>query len=447
MENKFDLLRKKYDTFIYRSFKVFKTDKDLVISYLFETVNLCKFEPTIEIPLSCIKKEDINEQFINYLAFNIGLVELLSYVKATCSKNIIIEAGYIDDEAVKWFKKLYYNGLGEFLYLNKIQVSEEDLFNIIVKASPIDFITTDYHGYGNLIPVGGGKDSNVTMELLKKYQNTPFVINPKNVHEECIMAAGYKNPTYVKRILDKNILKLNKEGFLNGHTPFSAIVAFISFLVAYLQNKKYIVLSNESSANESTIIGTTINHQYSKSYTFESDFNFYAAKYFKIDIKYFSLLRMLNESQISLLFSKYKKYHKVFKSCNVGSKNIPWVWCGECPKCLFVYSILSPYLEKEELYSIFNKDLFDDKSLLNTFLELLGYANRKPFECVGTYEEVRDAVSRTILNYKGPLPYLLEYYKKHYKIETHDFLHSLNKENFIPLEYQLVVEEELKKYV
>ena len=99
------------------------------------------------------------------------------------------------------------------------------------------------------------------------------------------------------------------------------------------------------------------------------------------------------------------------------------------------------------MYSIFNKDLFDDKSLLNTFLELLGYADRKPFECVGTYEEVRDAVSRTILNYKGPLPYLLEYYKKHYKIETHDFLHLLNKENFIPLEYQLVVEEELKKYV
>ena len=43
-----------------------------------------------------------------------------------------------------------------------------------------------------------------------------------------------------------------------------------------------------------------------------------------------------------------RNIHKIFKSCNVGSKSIPWNWCCDCPKCLFVYIILSPFLTKEE---------------------------------------------------------------------------------------------------
>ena len=39
-----------------------------------------------------------------------------------------------------------------------------------------------------------------------------------------------------------------------GYTFFHLIVAFSGLLVAYLNKKKYIVLSNEASANESTNI-------------------------------------------------------------------------------------------------------------------------------------------------------------------------------------------------
>jgi hypothetical protein len=67
---------------------------------------------------------------------------------------------------------------------------------------------------------------------------------------------------------------------LNGHTPFNALLAFLTYLVAYLGNKKYIVLSNESSANESNVRGLKVNHQYSKSFEFENDFNEYTKKYF-----------------------------------------------------------------------------------------------------------------------------------------------------------------------
>lgn len=36
----------------------------------------------------------------------------------------------------------------------------------------------------------------------------------------------------VHRTLDKRMLQLNKEGFLNGHTPFSALVAFSTVIAA-----------------------------------------------------------------------------------------------------------------------------------------------------------------------------------------------------------------------
>ena len=234
---------------------------------------------------------------------------------------------------------------------------------------------------------------------------------------------------------------MNNEGFLNGHTPFSSLVAFVSFLSAYINGRKYIVLSNEGSANEPTVLGTKINHQYSKTFEFESDFNEYTKKYFNIDIKYFSLLRCLSEFQIGMLFSQYKDYHSIFKSCNVGSKSIPWKWCCNCAKCLFVYIILSPFISKEDMINIFGEDMYENKELLDIFIELCGYSEKKPFECVGTYSEVRYAIS-LVISKNQQLPYLLEYYKEHFNLELeHDFKHDFNNENNIPEEFLNIVKK------
>ena len=120
----------------------------------------------------------------------------------------------------------------------------------------------------------------------------------------------------MERQIDKELLELNKKGFLNGHTPFSSLLAFLTYAVAYLLDIRYIALSNESSANESNVAGEKINHQYSKSYEFEQDFKDYCIKYLDKNIEYFSFLRPLNEVQIAALFSQYKKHHRNFKSCN-----------------------------------------------------------------------------------------------------------------------------------
>ncbi len=438
----FTTLRDKYKNFIYDSYSIEWEDDYCTFTFHFIIEDLVTFNPTIKMKKT---NNNIDMNILNNLVFHIGLIELISYYKCCCPKNIIIKAGYLDNDQINWFKKLYYYGLGEFMYVNNINCSMDDLMNITcVNNSNID-MTNNYNGQGNMIAIGGGKDSCVTINLLKGLDNTCFMINPKQPGIDTIKEAGYEDYINIERKIDSKLLELNKQGYLNGHTPFSSLVAFVSYASAYLNNKKYIVLSNESSANEPTVIGTKINHQYSKTYEFENDFNSYTTKYLKLNIKYFSLLRCLSEFQIGMLFSQYKNYHKIFKSCNVGSKTIPWTWCTDCPKCLFVYIILRPFLSKEEMIDIFGNDMLDNKDLLNTFIELIGYSETKPFECVGTYSEVRYACS-LVINKEDNLPYLLQYYKDNYPLELNrDYIHEFNNENNIPDEFISIVKKELER--
>ena len=445
-QDKFIEFRNKYKEFIYHSYHYDLID-DLEITYQFEIPGLCTFSPKLIIKQNIIKQTP-QKEYLEYLIFQIGLIECISYLKCTCSKNIIIKAGYIDEEQIRFLKKLYYNGLGELLYTNHITISEEDLFDIKCEGKRVQLPTIEYHGTGNLICVGGGKDSCVTLELLKNEKdNACFIINPKMPSLGCATVAGYNESNIYKatRILDEEIIKRNEEGFLNGHTPFSSLVAFISYLVAYLSGKKNIILSNEASANESTVLGTNINHQYSKTYEFESDFREYMNHVMHLDIQYFSLLRGLSEYNIAKLFSHYRIYHPVFKSCNLGSKEKDWVWCCNCSKCLFIYIILSPFLTKQERIQIFGQDLYNREDLLDTFKEILGYSDTKPFECVGTYEEARYAVSLAIQNKETG--YLLDYYKEHYPLELEkEKIEKYNEENHLGEYYNRIVKEELKYY-
>ncbi len=443
--DKYNELRNKYDTFIYDSYEIEELENTTKITYNFIVPSLTQYKPTLE-----VKKFKI-DSFTKNLIFHIGLVELVSYWKTTCSKNVIIKAGYINKEQIEFFKKLYFYGLGELFYTNGITPNYDDFINIKCELKEQNIEIPNYVGNGNLIPIGGGKDSNVTLEIMKSdfEDNLCFIINPKQVTLSCAQTAGYSNEKIVtvKRTIDKNLIELNKQGFINGHTPFSALVAFLSYFNAYITGKKYILLSNESSANESNVDGTKINHQYSKTYEFECDFNEYTKKYFKIDIKYFSLLRPLSEYQIAMLFSNYEKYHEIFKSCNVGSKKEPWHWCCSCPKCLFVYIILSPFLYKEKLIEIFGEDLFEKEDLLDIFIELTGYGKTKPFECVGTYEEVRYAITKTISKLDKQ-PYLLKYYKEHFELENlnKNLENKYNLENNLNPYFENLLKSELKKW-
>jgi len=436
-------LRNKYPLFVYEGAKVEKKEHSLDIEYSFYIEGLCKFKPTLSIEtdnLSIINAFD--SPLGKKLVFNMGLSEAVSYFKCVCPKKIDVKCGFLSKEDCAYWRHLWASGLGEFFYINGIEPGKEEDF-IEITSNPalkedasFDVAVTNK----NIIPVGGGKDSCVTAYLLRKFKNDNmfFTVNDQKARTDCVKAAGYSEGDIIKvhRTIDKSLLELNKQGFLNGHTPFSAVVAFISLFAAYLVGAENIVLSNEASANE----GNTengVNHQYSKSFDFEYDFNEYVKRNFTEKIHYFSLLRPFSELQIAKMFASRPEYRRVFRSCNRGSKQN--IWCESCPKCLFVYGMLSAFLSDGEMKEIFSSDMFEKEELIPDFRGLTGLDPVKPFECVGTAEEYRTALAMKILSLKREkreLPLLLKIFDDAFCCEDivreSTALSEYNRENLVP---------------
>ena len=448
----FEYLRKKYPNFIYHGYKITETENEINVRYHFETVGLENFYPEWYF----VKNKNSNKipnNLLDNLVFSLGMVELISYWKATCSPSVKVLSKGLTGEMVSWWKSLYFGGLGEFFYVNGIKTDIDSFMDITADGEVYEVNSTPLSLSGAIVPVGGGKDSAVTLEILNCEKETisPYVINGRGATELTCEVAGYsKDETIiVNRTIDKNLIGLNSKGYLNGHTPFSAIVAFSSIIAALLNSKKYVILSNESSANESTVLGENINHQFSKGEDFENSFIEYEEKYINSGVKYFSFLRPLSELQIAMLFAKYKKYHSVFKSCNVGSKKD--VWCCNCPKCLFVYIILSPFLTTDELIDIFGENLLDKKELLDTFKQLSGIVPNKPFECVGSRDEVVASLVEAVKKHKkekNSLPFLLDYFTTLNISSFKDisyFVNFYDRKHHLPAHYELMLKNELKE--
>lgn len=70
------------------------------------------------------------------MIFSLGMVELVSYWKITCSPEVIVEAGVLNDRQILWWKDLYFNGLGEFFYVNDIsEANAQDFMEIHCRPS------------------------------------------------------------------------------------------------------------------------------------------------------------------------------------------------------------------------------------------------------------------------------------------------------------------------
>ena len=427
---KYKNLRKRYSRFVYRGYSYKVRSGNLKIVFDF------RIEPNIYLkPKLFIKNVSVTRTFLvtknvlDNLIFHLGLMEIPSYWKCTCSKEIVIEAGYLNKEQIKWWRDLIIKGLGQFFYENKIDFKKPDFLKIIStsnKYTPVDLLLIRRKRY--LVPFREGKDSIVTLEKLKeqKKEINAFVVNPSRTTINALKVAGIQKPIIVERRIDPLLLKLNRQGYLNGHTPFTAVLSFLSVFCAALFDYRNIAFSNEKSADEGNVkyLGRIINHQYSKSSEFERKFQNYCQKYLAKNVRYFSFLRKYTDLEIAEMFSKYLKYFSVFLSCNEayktdsGRKKPLKKWCGKCSKCLFVYATLYPYLEKKQLLKIFGEDLFDastssaqeKKKLVATMKNLIGRGSHKPFECVGTYKESRLAFKLSLEKAKKEkIPYLLRF--------------------------------------
>ena len=438
-------LRKEYSFFEYQSYSFSFINGNLVAEFCFSLSGKVSFKPTITIPSRDFYLVNLDKTGLDNFVFHIGMVELISYWKAACSPRVIIKPHKLNQDQISWWKKLYFNGLGEFFYLNGIETDQDVFMSISSQGVEMGVSTTKLDDNKVVIPIGGGKDSVVTLELLKNkgIKVIPMIVNPREASIRTIETAGFNEnqSVIVQRKIDGKLLELNSQGFLNGHTPFSALLAFTGVLSCINAGVSNIALSNESSANESTVPGSKINHQYSKSFEFEDDFNQYVKKYLNPNINYFSFLRPVNELQIAKLFSGFPQHFNGFRSCNVGSSTDSW--CGMCPKCLFTFIILSPFVEVAVLQNIFGKDMLNDPTLEDIFKELAGIADIKPFECVGTPDEVMAALAKYSINNFNDVVLLKNIDLKSKIKEFHRMISEYNTEHLLSKRFESILKNEL----
>lgn len=382
------------DSFVFDSYSIDETGKTLFFRYVNGTN---KFEERIILPLAIERREDA---ILDGILFNLHLALGISYWKADCSKTIEIKSGSLSQQQAAFWDTIYTKGLGEFYFRNKI-----DFRNLV----HFPFAGTPSFGpYESKLPdkqlvgIGGGKDSVVVWELLKsqKKETTGLLIKTQHAYQAVDELVEKMNiPVLtIERFIDSGFINNAKNHHYNGHVPISMIYAWIGVLAAYISGYRAFVVANEKSADQGNteLFGMQINHQWSKTKEFEELFQNYLHENISPHLDYYSPIRHLTELEIVAECVMHPAYLPLITSCNrnfsITKQLQSKKWCGECPKCAFAFILFAAYLPKDQVVSLFGKDMFEDPSLTGLFKDLQGRGGLKPFECVGTFEEVREAM-------------------------------------------------------
>ncbi len=322
----------------------------------------------------------------------------VSYYKTSLANNIEFAQQKPNQQQANWLTQTWQSGLAELAYKNQLPWLDYIDFSFVENTAESAALNLQPR---SLVAIGGGKDSLVTIEQLK-VQNEDFClfqVGQSTFIESVAIKTGVPL-IQIKRQLDSRLQAANEQGAFNGHVPITAINSCVAVITALIADFDSVVFSNERSAefgNVTDTQGRSINHQYSKSLAFEQAWQTIIKENITPNLDCFSLLRPFSELHIVKKFAEYEQYFASFSSCNrnfhlAGSQNKQHHWCGQCPKCAFVFLCLAPFISKQSLLKIFGQDLLANEQLHGLFAELLGLEGQKPFECVGEPAECREAL-------------------------------------------------------
>lgn len=325
------------------------------------------------------------------------LVAGVSYYKAAVPGQVQIDGYDIDADTAALVETIYQHGLGEFAYRNGLDLRGRFKLPVAGQAQAAPALQL---GERALVAIGGGKDSLVSIEALRRLgvEQTVTWIGGSQLIRACAERTGLPMLN-LGRQLAPELFELNRQGAWNGHIPVTAVNSAIMVFAALVTGAGQVVFSNERSASYGSQIPGTgeVNHQWSKGWAFEQAFGEYVEKHVAADLHYYSLLRPLSELAVARQFAKGDHYDAHFSSCNrnfhiLGERPVNR-WCGICPKCHFVFLALAPFMPKTRLVRIFGRNLLDDAEQAGGFDALLEFQDHKPFECVGEGKESRAAMA------------------------------------------------------
>ncbi len=408
---------KTYDRFIFESYRLDAEKRTIHLNYSFDSAVV--FQEVLTLPASLDLSTDNPD--LEAALFSLHLAGGASYYKLYSPPRMEVKSGQLTQSQADFWNKLYTLGLGEFFYVNKIDYRGLINFPVTASEHPRRLVPAAQARSRALVPYGGGKDSIVTSQLLASAgtDQTLFRLRPSALITN--LAHTAKLPLLeVERSIAPELFELTGPDSYNGHVPITSFISFLTVVVSLLGGFDRIFFSNERSSSYGNVeyLGMTVNHQWSKSLEFEKMLTDYLAKYVTASVKYLNLLRPLSELQIAKLFSKYPQYFSQATSCNRNwrlnqADSNHGLWCGECPKCAFSFALLAGFLEPETVIKMFGKNLFEDPSLIELYQRLWGSLSFKPFECVGTPEEVQAAfyLASKFKEYEKTVA--MQYFKQH----------------------------------
>ncbi len=356
------------------------------------------FSETITFPGAPFAFDSTRADAVQAALRTLHLIAGVSYYKAAVPDAIVIDSYSIDAETAAFMARIYENGLGEFAYRNGLHLRGKIKFpcknESFGQAPPVGLRR---HA---LVAIGGGKDSLVSIEALRRLgvEQTVCWIGSAPLIRSCAEHTGLPLLN-ISRQLAPELFAMNRQGALNGHIPVTAVNSAILTLAALLAGADQVVFSNERSASYGSLIEGTgeVNHQWSKGWDFERDFHAHVKTHIAADLNYYSLLRPFSELAVARQFAKSDFYDAHFSSCNrnfhILGERPTERWCGVCPKCHFVFLALAPFMPKPRLLAIFGRNLLDEPEQTDGFDALLEYQDHKPFECVGEGRESRAAMA------------------------------------------------------
>lgn len=320
-----------------------------------------------------------------------------SYYKAATPAHVAVPSGLTGAERLL-VDALLGPGLGELYFVNGLDPVGPGVEAPVLADHPV----ADALGLGrrSLVPVGGGKDSCVTIGALQGAGEEPLLASVRRFPViDGVIARSGAEAVHVGRTLDPMLLELNRRGARNGHVPVTAVVSLALCLVAARAGCDAVVMSNERSASEATRDwrGAAVNHQWSKSLAAEELLAGVVAAATGAQLSWFSLLRPFSELAICRLFAASgRRFFDAFSSCNAAFRLDPARridgWDRNCPKCRFVALALAPWLDRAEVVAIQGGDVLDDPGQVEGLAALVEAGQPKPFECVGEVAESRVAV-------------------------------------------------------
>lgn len=382
--------------------------------------DLRTFEEVVEFPMPerplDARRREVFARVLDLLYLAAGT----SYYKVAAPRRVRADGVALADGAQPFIRDLYTKGLAEFAYRNDLPhvlelvpvfgpapagptggtggpASASPDGGPALVGPPGDAAAVGGDLQAPQVSVGGGKDSVVSVEALRAAGFAPslFAVNPNWVIEGVSATSGLPS-RYARRRIDPQLFELNQAGAYNGHIPVTAINSLIAVGTSVLHGLGPVVMSNERSASSPNTVwgGHEINHQWSKSEAAEAGLSTALAAHAGLAGAYFSLLRPFSELHIASMFAPTSRYDHVLTSCNRAYRlrGAAERWCGDCPKCRFVFLALAPFMERARLVGIFGTDMLADPAQLPGYLELVGVSGHKPFECVGEVEESLVAV-------------------------------------------------------